>query len=201
MLLFRRKLIQQKLLKKQDEDEHSSSPPVSSRCHFIQRINQSQLAKVISLPNPSINHFDFQKRYIAPTNQESLKLHSIIGYNGNGRKNLIWYPSTGFFAYTVTCNIIVENLNSSSQTILSGIFEENLPCSKRLSLIEIGHTEEISTLALSNDGTVLASAQCSMIVKKDEFQAKIIVWNTQTLRQTLIFHQAVQAVQSMVFSK
>lgn len=64
--------------------------------------------------------FVFQKRYVAPTNQESLKLQSIIGYNGNGRDNLIWHPSTGFFAYTVTCNIIVENLNTSQQMILSG---------------------------------------------------------------------------------
>jgi len=56
-----------------------------------------------------------------PTNQESLKLQLIIGYNGNGRDNLVWHPYTGFFAYTIGCNIIVENLNSSQQTILSGI--------------------------------------------------------------------------------
>lgn len=51
-----RKLIHQKLLKKQDEDEHSSSPPISSRRHFIQRINQSQSAKVISAHDPITKH-------------------------------------------------------------------------------------------------------------------------------------------------
>ena len=71
----------------------------------------------------------------------------------------------------------------------------------RFRLNDIGHTEEISTLALSNDGTMLASTQCSLAMKKDDFQAKIIIWNTQTLRQTLVFHQAVQAIQSMAFSK
>ncbi len=61
-----------------------------------------------------------QKRYIARIDQESLQLQSIIGYNGNGRENLVWYPHTGFFAYTVGCNIIVENLNSNHQKILTG---------------------------------------------------------------------------------
>ncbi len=62
----------------------------------------------------------FQKRYVAPANQESLKLQSIIGYNGNGRENLIWHAHSGFFAYTVGCNVIVENLNNNYQTILTG---------------------------------------------------------------------------------
>jgi len=67
-----------------------------------------------------------QKRYLAPANQESLKLQSIIGYNGNGRDNLVWHPYTGFFAYSLGCNIIVENLNSNRQTILSGKSNEIL---------------------------------------------------------------------------
>jgi hypothetical protein len=56
-------------------------------------------------------------------------------------------------------------------------------------------------MVLSNDATVLASAQCSISIKKEEFQAKIIIWDTKTLRQKLFFHQAVQAIQSMAFSK
>ncbi|CAF3644159.1 unnamed protein product [Adineta steineri] len=138
------------------------------RRHFIQRINHSQLAK---------------KRYVAPANQESLKLQSIIGYNGNGRENVVWHAQTGFFAYTVGCNIIVENLNNNHQTILTG------------------HTEEISTLALSNDVTMLASAQCSIIMNKDELQTKIIIWDIKMLRQKLFLHQSVYAIQSMAFSR
>jgi len=56
-------------------------------------------------------------------------------------------------------------------------------------------------MALSNNGTILASAQCSMPIKKEEFQAKIIIWDTKTLQQKLYFHQSVQAIQSMAFSK
>lgn len=59
---------------------------------------------------------------MAPANQESLKLQSIIGYNGNGRENLVWHAHSGFFAYTVGCNVIVENLNNNYQTILTGKF-------------------------------------------------------------------------------
>ncbi|CAF5079311.1 unnamed protein product, partial [Rotaria socialis] len=60
----------------------------------------------------------------------------------------------GFFAYSVGCNVIVENLNNNHQTILTG------------------HTEEISTLTLSNDVSILASAQCSTLTNKDELQTK-----------------------------
>ncbi|CAF2433293.1 unnamed protein product [Rotaria sp. Silwood2] len=162
-----KKIINKKLLTKQTDNEYFFSPS-SIRRHFIQQINHSQLAK---------------KRYLAPINQESLKLQTIIGYNGNGRENLVWHPHTGFFAYTVGCNIIVENLNSNRQTILTG------------------HTEEISTMTLSNDATVLVSAQCSIPIKKEELQVKIIIWDTKTLRQKTYFHVSVQAIQSMAFSK
>ncbi|CAF1001384.1 unnamed protein product [Adineta steineri] len=162
-----KKMIKNKLPAQRSNNEDSlSSPPIQR--HFIQRINHSHLAK---------------KRYVAPTNQESLKLQSIIGYNGNGRENLVWYPDTSFFAYTVGCNIIVEDLNNNHQTILTG------------------HTEEISTMTLSNNGMILASAQCSISKKKDELQSKIIIWDTKILRQKLYFNQSVQAIQSMAFSK
>ena len=39
--------------------------------------------------------FFFQRRYTAPPNQAGLKLKSIIGYNGNGRDNMVWHPDTG----------------------------------------------------------------------------------------------------------
>ena len=37
----------------------------------------------------------FQRRYTAPPNQAGLSLESVIGYNGNGRGNMIWHPDTG----------------------------------------------------------------------------------------------------------
>jgi hypothetical protein len=56
-------------------------------------------------------------------------------------------------------------------------------------------------MTLSNDITVLASAQCSLTANKDELQTKIIIWDIKTLKQKLYLHQAVQAIQSMAFSK
>jgi len=56
-------------------------------------------------------------------------------------------------------------------------------------------------MTLSNNATILASAQCSISRNKEELQAKIIIWDTKTLRQKLYFHQSVQAIQSMAFSK
>ena len=41
------------------------------------------------------NFLMFQRRYTAPANQAGLKLHSIIGYNGNGRGNMVWQADTG----------------------------------------------------------------------------------------------------------
>lgn len=67
--------------------------------------------------------------------------------------------------------------------------------------LDVGHTEEISTIALSNGAKVLASAQCSTSLEKEDLQAKIIIWDTKTLQQKAYFHVSVQAVQSMAFSK
>ena len=35
------------------------------------------------------------RRYTAPPNQAGLQLKSVLGYNGNGRKNLVWKYDTG----------------------------------------------------------------------------------------------------------
>jgi hypothetical protein len=56
-------------------------------------------------------------------------------------------------------------------------------------------------MTLSNDITVLASAQCSIVTHKDEIQTKIIIWDVKILKQNLCLHQSVHAIQSMAFSK
>ena len=57
-------------------------------------------------------------------------------------------------------------------------------------------------MTLSNDVTVLASAQCSLPSnEKDELQTKIIIWDIKTLKQKLFLHQSVHALQSMAFSR
>lgn len=65
----------------------------------------------------------------------------------------------------------------------------------------LGHTEEISTMTLSNDVTLLASAQCCNAANRDDVQTKILIWDVKTLKQKVVLHQSVYALQSMAFSK
>ena len=55
-------------------------PPPTVTKHFKRHDNMSSLA---------------ERRYTAPPNQAGLQLKSVLGYNGNGRKNMIWKYDTG----------------------------------------------------------------------------------------------------------
>ncbi|XP_039416096.1 WD repeat-containing protein 90 isoform X3 [Corvus cornix cornix] len=132
--------------------------------HFTPRFKASVLPQSFSSP---------------PAGSEALKLKAVIGYNGNGRGNMVWNPDTGFFAYSCGCVIVVEDLHSGSQNHW------------------LGHAEEISTLALSHDAQVLASASG----KKDgDSHCQICIWSTQDGACTAeLFHHETQ-VQAMAFS-
>ncbi|XP_051635803.1 WD repeat-containing protein 90 isoform X7 [Manacus candei] len=115
-----------------------------------------------------------------PAGSEVLKLKAVIGYNGNGRGNMVWNPDTGFFAYSCGCVIVVEDLHSGSQNHW------------------LGHAEEISTLALSHNAQVLASASG----KKDgDSHCQICIWSIPDGACTAeLFHHETQ-VQAMAFSR
>uniref|UniRef100_A0A669PRM7 WD repeat-containing protein 90 n=1 Tax=Phasianus colchicus TaxID=9054 RepID=A0A669PRM7_PHACC len=115
-----------------------------------------------------------------PAGNEILKLKAVIGYNGNGRGNMVWDPDTGFFAYTCGCIIVVEDLHSGSQNHW------------------LGHVEEISTLAVSHDAQALASASG----KRDgDSHCQICIWNTQDgICTASLFHHKTQ-VQAMAYSR
>ncbi|KAM6077548.1 WD repeat-containing protein 90 isoform 2-T2 [Theristicus caerulescens] len=115
-----------------------------------------------------------------PAGSEVLKLKAVIGYNGNGRGNMVWNPDTGFFAYTCGCVIVVEDLHSGSQKHW------------------LGHAEEISTLAVSHDAQVLASASGK---RNGDSHCQICIWNIQDGVCTAnLFHHETQ-VQAMAFSQ
>ncbi|KAK6171134.1 hypothetical protein SNE40_019389 [Patella caerulea] len=98
-----------------------------------------------------------QRRYTAPPNQAGLKLQSVIGYNGDGRNNMVWHQDSGLFVYTSGCIIIIEDLDTNEQKHL------------------IGQTEEISTLALQHGYQILASASG----KFDNIESQICIWDLQ----------------------
>ncbi|NXM21015.1 WDR90 protein, partial [Ploceus nigricollis] len=114
-----------------------------------------------------------------PAGSEVLKLKAVIGYNGNGRGNMVWNPDTGFFAYSCGCVIVVEDLHSGCQSHW------------------LGHAEEISTLTLSHRAQVLASASGQ---KDGDSHCQICIWSTQDGACTAeLFHHETQ-VQAMAFS-
>ena len=68
---------------------------------------------------------------------------------------LVLLSLEGLFAYTSGCLVVIEDLHSGTQRHL------------------MGHTEEISTLALQHDGLILASSSGP----SDTVASQIRVWN------------------------
>uniref|UniRef100_I3M387 WD repeat-containing protein 90 n=1 Tax=Ictidomys tridecemlineatus TaxID=43179 RepID=I3M387_ICTTR len=132
--------------------------------HFTARYKASTLAESTSFP---------------PEGAKQLRLRTVVGYNGNGRANMVWKPDTGFFAYTCGRLVVVEDLHSGAQKHW------------------LGHPEEISTLALSHNSQVLASASCCSSAAA---RCQIRIWDVPGgLCQQLISHHNT-AVQALAFS-
>ncbi|XP_014661522.1 PREDICTED: WD repeat-containing protein 90-like isoform X2 [Priapulus caudatus] len=121
-----------------------------------------------------------QRRYTALENEAGLKLDNVIGYNGNGRNNMVWNPTSGLFAYTSGCIVVVENLHDGQQRHL------------------LHHEEEISTLALQHDSSLLASASGS---DHPAACCQIYVWDTQTFSCKVTLSQHKHNVVCMDFSR
>uniref|UniRef100_F7DUM3 WD repeat-containing protein 90 n=1 Tax=Ornithorhynchus anatinus TaxID=9258 RepID=F7DUM3_ORNAN len=121
-----------------------------------------------------------QRASCPSASSERLRLKAVVGYNGNGQGNMVWRPDTGFFAYTCGCVVVVEDLHSGSQRHW------------------LGHPEEISTLAVSHDAQVLASASGQ---GSGASHCQVRIWDVEegTTHRVLFHHQT--AVQAMAFSR
>uniref|UniRef100_A0AAQ4Q091 WD repeat domain 90 n=1 Tax=Gasterosteus aculeatus aculeatus TaxID=481459 RepID=A0AAQ4Q091_GASAC len=111
--------------------------------------------------------------------EEAIKLKAVIGYNGNGRSNMVWSADQGLFAYSCGCVVVVEYLHTGSQRHLQG------------------HSGEISCLAVTNDAKIVASAAGG----RNGCRSLICIWDIQngTCRKTVSHHRG--AVQSLAFSR
>ncbi|XP_076998412.1 WD repeat-containing protein 90 isoform X2 [Tamandua tetradactyla] len=150
----------------QGASKAEASPAIrpDSYKHFVARFKASTCPKGVPYP---------------PARGEQLRLKAVVGYNGNGRENMVWRPDTGFFAYSCGCLVVVEDLHSGSQQHW------------------LGHPEEISTLALSHNAQVLASASVSSSVATS---CLICIWNVpEGSCQRLLSHHAA-AIQALAFS-
>ncbi|XP_023663948.2 WD repeat-containing protein 90 isoform X2 [Paramormyrops kingsleyae] len=110
---------------------------------------------------------------------EGLVLKAVIGYNGNGRGNMIWKPDTGLFAYTCGCVVVVEDLHTGTQRHW------------------LGHSEEVSCLAVTNDAQTVASASGGA----GGSRSLICIWNVRddVRKNTLSYHKG--EVQGITFSR
>ncbi|XP_038156856.1 WD repeat-containing protein 90 [Cyprinodon tularosa] len=131
--------------------------------HFIPRLRTFSPDQSIAVPQPQ---------------DEGIKLKAVIGYNGNGRGNMVWSPDQGLFAYSCGCVVVVEYLHSGTQKHLQG------------------HSKEISCLAISNDAQTMASAAGG-----NSSTSLVFIWDVQsgTCRKTVSYHKG--AVQSLAFSR
>ncbi|XP_041733420.1 WD repeat-containing protein 90 [Coregonus clupeaformis] len=149
-----------------DNDDLEVVKPVRPDCykHFTPRFKTSTLDQSTATPQPG---------------EEGLSLKAVIGYNGNGRANMVWNPETGLFAYSCGCVVVVENLHTGSQRHW------------------LGHTEEISSLAVTNDAQTVASAAGG----SGGSRSLICIWNVQdgTCSNTISYHRG--AVQALAFSR
>uniref|UniRef100_A0A665V8A7 WD repeat-containing protein 90 n=1 Tax=Echeneis naucrates TaxID=173247 RepID=A0A665V8A7_ECHNA len=140
--------------------------PVRPDCysHFIARFKASTLDQAAVTPQPG---------------EECIKLKAVIGYNGNGRGNMVWSPDLGVFAYSCGSVVVVEDLHTGCQRHLQG------------------HSDEISCLAVSNDAQTVASASGG----NNGSRSTICIWDVQNgnCKNTISHHKG--AVQSLAFSR
>ncbi|XP_078415215.1 WD repeat-containing protein 90 [Cetorhinus maximus] len=141
---------------------HNYTRPDSYK-HFAAQFKTSSVSQVAVLPD----------------GKEDLKLKVVIGYNGNGRGNMVWNPDTALFAYSCGCLVVIEDLHSGSQRHLTG------------------HTEEISTIAVSHDAQDLASASGS----QDKTGCSIFIWNMTNGCCKKVVSQHMTEVQAMAYSR
>ncbi|XP_047466070.1 WD repeat-containing protein 90 [Mugil cephalus] len=146
--------------------ESQRKKPVRPDCyrHFIPRFKTSSADQAIVAPQPQ---------------EEGINLKAVIGYNGNGRDNMVWSPDQGLFAYSCGCVVVVEYLHTGSQRHLQG------------------HSEEISCLAVTNDAQTVASAAGG----SNGGKSLICIWDIQngSCRKTISHHKG--EVQSLTFSR
>nr|XP_046233487.1 WD repeat-containing protein 90 isoform X2 [Scatophagus argus] len=149
-----------------DSVQFKVKKPVRPDCyrHFISRFKTSTPDQTAVAPQPG---------------DEGIKLKAVIGYNGNGRGNMVWSPDQGLFAYSCGCVVVVEYLHTGSQKHLQG------------------HSEEISCLAVTNDAQTVASAAGG----SNGSSSLICIWGVQNgmCRKTISYHRG--AVQSLAFSR
>uniref|UniRef100_A0A2C9JZG8 Cilia- and flagella-associated protein 52 n=1 Tax=Biomphalaria glabrata TaxID=6526 RepID=A0A2C9JZG8_BIOGL len=110
---------------------------------------------------------------------KELELKRVIGFNGTVSGGLIVHPDREHIIYPLGCNVIIEDITQESkQSILSS------------------HTNNVTCIAVSNDGRYIVSGQETYM----GFKACITLWDytTKTAIQKWELHKV--KVQALAFS-
>ena len=118
-----------------------------------------------------------QQTFTQPKAQ-NLNLLAVIGFNGGVIDGLILHPDNETLIFPIGSQIVVRNVLSRQDRFLKG------------------HTNDISTLTVSNSGRYLASGQKTF----SGFKADIILWDLTTLSIVNRFSIHKFLIQSLSFS-
>lgn len=93
----------------------------------------------------------------------NLRLESVVGFGGDVPAGLIAHPDGVHIIYPLGSTIIVKNTVTNRQTFLQG------------------HTNKVSCISLSRDGSLIASGQQTYM----GFKADAIVWSFQAAMESM----------------
>uniref|UniRef100_A0A673C0S9 WD repeat domain 90 n=1 Tax=Sphaeramia orbicularis TaxID=375764 RepID=A0A673C0S9_9TELE len=161
-----------------------SSPPPRLDIGIIDQADHEGEMKDKVVRPDCYRHFipRFKTSSLDQVKRHGMRLKAVIGYNGNGRGNMVWSADKGLFAYSCGCIVVVEYLHTGSQKHLRG------------------HNEEVSCLAVTNDAQTPRSASCSAGDNSSD-RCLICIWDVQSgaCRSTISHHRG--AVQCLAFSR
>ena len=93
----------------------------------------------------------------------SLKIKSVIGFNGKVLNGLHYTPCGGYIVYPLGSFVVIKNLSTDKEAFLEG------------------HSREVSCVAISPDGTRVATGQANITGVK----ADVIVWDMTAAKAKL----------------
>lgn len=115
--------------------------------------------------------------------EDVMELEHVIGYTGKAGNTLHYHPTQpNTIVYGMGAVVVIQNLQDAHQ-------QDFLR----------GHDNEISAIAVSTDGGLVASGQLGSVLHKG-YDAPVIVWDTQGRRDVYQLLGITQGVENLAFS-
>ena len=115
--------------------------------------------------------------------EDVMELEHVIGYTGKAGNTLHYHPTQpNTIVYGMGAVVVIQNLQDAHQ-------QDFLR----------GHDNEISAIAVSTDGGLVASGQLGSVLHKG-YDAPVIVWDTQGRRDVYQLLGITQGVDNLAFS-